>query len=547
MFKDSSATSTLTLSGNNTYSGITRIWAGTLRAGSTTGLSKHSSLTLISGGIVDLGGFSNGVAGFDGIGGTVTNDRGAGALFSFGTNANSAFQGTLTDGSGTLAINKTGTATIGLYGANTYTGTTTVSAGTLTMFGNWNTGTSTANVSVSSGATLSGAGTITAPSFASIGINSGVISLTGANKVGTLSASGTVASLGAVNISTTGAGNDLTLSSGTALSSAATGDAIMLATACNFINNRGASALGTPSGRWLVYAQSSAGIAFNGLNSGNTAVWNTAAGSSVSATGNRYVFAEHPIVTVTSTARSKTYGADATAVIASSYAITGIRPGVSGPYLGDSLATVLSGTSTVSSAGSAATAAAGDYVITVGAGTLSALSGYGLALASTGVLTVNKAPIVATVVDESKTYDGLAYGGGNGVSYDGLVNRETASALGGTVVYGGESRGAVNAGDYELAFRASRPAIMTSAIVRAAWRWAGRHCSSRPTVPPKPMMDVPIAAAMGSSTPASWQVTPRMCWRAAWFMSAARRVRPTPASSASQQPVLLPAIMIFAT
>ncbi|WP_251753779.1 MBG domain-containing protein [Pleomorphomonas sp. JP5] len=68
----------------------------------------------------------------------------------------------------------------------------------------------------------------------------------------------------------------------------------------------------------------------------------------------------------------------------------------------------------------------------------------------TGALTVNKAALTITASSASKTYDGLAYSGGNGVTYAGLVNGETASVLGGTLSYDGTSQGAVNAGSYTL-------------------------------------------------------------------------------------------------
>jgi hypothetical protein len=55
-----------------------------------------------------------------------------------------------------------------------------------------------------------------------------------------------------------------------------------------------------------------------------------------------------------------------------------------------------------------------------------------------------------TANNDSKTYDGLAYSGGNGVSYSGFVNGETASILSGTLAYGGTAQGAVNAGSYTL-------------------------------------------------------------------------------------------------
>ncbi|MCK9389601.1 MAG: YDG domain-containing protein [Sulfuritalea sp.] len=65
-----------------------------------------------------------------------------------------------------------------------------------------------------------------------------------------------------------------------------------------------------------------------------------------------------------------------------------------------------------------------------------------------GVLTVNTAPLTVTANAAAKTYDGLGYSGGNGVGYSGFVNGETTAVLGGTLVYGGTSQGATNAGNY---------------------------------------------------------------------------------------------------
>ena len=53
---------TSTLSGNNTYSGPTVVNAGTLQAGSTTGLSVNSDFTVTS--ILNLGGFTNAIGSF---------------------------------------------------------------------------------------------------------------------------------------------------------------------------------------------------------------------------------------------------------------------------------------------------------------------------------------------------------------------------------------------------------------------------------------------------------------------------------------------------
>jgi filamentous hemagglutinin family protein len=75
---------------------------------------------------------------------------------------------------------------------------------------------------------------------------------------------------------------------------------------------------------------------------------------------------------------------------------------------------------------------------------------YNLTL-NNGALTINKAALSVTANAATKTYDGLAYTGGNGVAYSGFVNNETDAVLGGTLGYGGTSQGATNAGNYTIA------------------------------------------------------------------------------------------------
>jgi filamentous hemagglutinin family protein len=67
-----------------------------------------------------------------------------------------------------------------------------------------------------------------------------------------------------------------------------------------------------------------------------------------------------------------------------------------------------------------------------------------------GALTVTKAPLVVTANNAGKTYDGMAYTGGNGVTYSGFANAETAAVLRGVLTYGGSSQGAINAGSYAI-------------------------------------------------------------------------------------------------
>jgi len=74
--------------------------------------------------------------------------------------------------------------------------------------------------------------------------------------------------------------------------------------------------------------------------------------------------------------------------------------------------------------------------------------GYDISYAGNSSLTINKAALTVTANNASKTYDATAWSGGNGVSYSGFVNGENDTVLGGTLVYGGNSQGAVNAGNY---------------------------------------------------------------------------------------------------
>ncbi|WP_421852388.1 GLUG motif-containing protein [Marinomonas sp.] len=80
----------------------------------------------------------------------------------------------------------------------------------------------------------------------------------------------------------------------------------------------------------------------------------------------------------------------------------------------------------------------------------SSQQGYDIAIKS-GSLTIDKADLTITAKDDSKTYDGVAYSGGNGVSYAGFVTGEDSSAVNLTgLTYQGSSQGAKDAGDYVI-------------------------------------------------------------------------------------------------
>ena len=63
---------------------------------------------------------------------------------------------------------------------------------------------------------------------------------------------------------------------------------------------------------------------------------------------------------------------------------------------------------------------------------------------TTTTANITKAPLTITANDQAKTYDGVAYSGGNGVTYSTFVNGENQSVLGGTLRYSGDSQGAKN-------------------------------------------------------------------------------------------------------
>jgi hypothetical protein len=75
-----------------------------------------------------------------------------------------------------------------------------------------------------------------------------------------------------------------------------------------------------------------------------------------------------------------------------------------------------------------------------------------------GKLTISKAPLTVLANNYAETYNGIAYSGGNGVSYAGFVDGQTASVVSGTLSYGGTSQGATNVGRYSIL-----PAGLTSA------------------------------------------------------------------------------------
>jgi autotransporter-associated beta strand protein len=144
--------STLILGGTNTYTGATIVSAGTLKAGSTGAFSSSSAFTVNS--TLDLGGFNSLIASLSGSGsGIVTNSGGSAAtLTAGGNNTSTTFAGVIQDGTSSTALSKSGSGILTLSGTNTYTGATTIGAGTLALTG-------TGSIATSSQVNLSNPGT----------------------------------------------------------------------------------------------------------------------------------------------------------------------------------------------------------------------------------------------------------------------------------------------------------------------------------------------------------------------------------------------------
>ena len=275
---------------------------------------------------------------------------------------------------------------------------------------------------------LSGAGNITVGTGASALVNHGSINPGGSNTAGILSISGdlTLGSGSVINAELGGIGLFDTL----AVSGTVSGNAGSFGTLnVSHINNFGYANASGDSFRLINAGSLAASTSFAAINGARATLTPSYSSTAFTLGSTPYT------LTVTPDALGKVYGA---ADPGFSYSASGFDSNT-----GDSLATAFSG-----SLGRVAGNSVGSYSYTLG--NLSSPLGYAIVLGGSNQFGITPATLTVTANNASKAYDGLAYSGGNGVGYAGLVLGDTAGSLSGTLAYGGTAQGAINAGSYSI-------------------------------------------------------------------------------------------------
>jgi autotransporter-associated beta strand protein len=197
---------TLTLSGANTYAGGTNVNVGTLALGANNVLADAGGVTIAADGTFDVATFNDTVGTVSLRGGAITGTTGV-------LTSTSAFD--LRDGSvsailaGSVGLNKTTADTVTLSKANTYSGVTSITGGTLAFSAANNLGDASAtNTLTLNGSTLSytGSGSATLVANQAMTIGSSGATLNISDATGTLNLQGGIVTSAAANLTKTGLG-----------------------------------------------------------------------------------------------------------------------------------------------------------------------------------------------------------------------------------------------------------------------------------------------------------------------------------------------------
>jgi autotransporter-associated beta strand protein len=285
-------TGTLTVAGTNTFSGTTTVSAGTLTVNSGAALSGSTAGLVVNAGTLNLNNTAQTISTLSGTGGTI--NLASGHTLTANQSSATSFAGTLA-GAGTFV--KSGGGNLTLSGNSTYTGTTTINAGTLTATLLANAGTAsslgapaTANATIrigsgstggtlaytgaaastnrvvdlagtTGGATLdaSGTGALTFTSaFTATGAGAKTLTLTGTSTAANTIAGAIVDSSGATSVAKTGTGTWLLSGSNTYTGTTTISDGTL--SASNIVVNSGSSNLGNASSAVILGDASTTGI-----------------------------------------------------------------------------------------------------------------------------------------------------------------------------------------------------------------------------------------------------------------------------------------------
>jgi autotransporter-associated beta strand protein len=105
-----------------------------VQAAGVNGLSPNSAVTVLSGASLDIAGYSQTIASLAGAGTVLNSFASPATLTTGGDNASTTFSGLITDaGGGALTLDKVGTGTFTISGANSYTGGTLLESGAIVV------------------------------------------------------------------------------------------------------------------------------------------------------------------------------------------------------------------------------------------------------------------------------------------------------------------------------------------------------------------------------------------------------------------------------
>ena len=167
-------TGSVIVSGADTFTGPTAISAGTLQLGADNALSSASAVTVAAGATFDLNGFSQSLASLTGSGSITGGSAGGNALTVGLDNTSTTYSGAL---SGAADLTKKGAGTLTLSGANVYTGSTNLNAGTVIADSDARLG--SGGALRFGGGTLQAAGNITSSRAISVSAGPGTINTNG--------------------------------------------------------------------------------------------------------------------------------------------------------------------------------------------------------------------------------------------------------------------------------------------------------------------------------------------------------------------------------